>query len=98
MDFGLEVVRLWERPVESLLAGPLGASPLALLGALPEGTEQIQGLTGVVQRLIDRLEREREVAVGQKRRLLASAYVLTGLRLRPNEARQVLEHHDAVSF
>jgi hypothetical protein len=89
MDFGFEIVRLWERPAEALLAGPLGAAPLALLGALPEGADLIQGLTGVAQRLIDRLEREREVAVGQKKRLLASAFVLTGLRVRQNEARQV---------
>src|SRR5262249_12795941 len=29
MDFGYEVLRLWERPVEALLAGGLGLLPLA---------------------------------------------------------------------
>jgi hypothetical protein len=35
MNFGYEVVRLWERPAEDLLAGPLGTAPLAMLGAPP---------------------------------------------------------------
>jgi hypothetical protein len=53
MNFGFELVPLWERSAETLLAGPLGAAPLAMLGALPEGTDLIQGLTGIAQRLID---------------------------------------------
>jgi hypothetical protein len=35
--FDFEIVRLWQRPVEALLAGPLGMLPLAPLGQLPEG-------------------------------------------------------------
>lgn len=87
MDFGFEIVRHWERPAEALLAGPLGASPLAMLGALPEGADLIEGLTGVAQRLIDRLERE--AAAGQKKKSPTSAFVLTGLRVRRNEAMRV---------
>ena len=37
MDFSYEVVRLWERPAEELLAADLGVAPLAMLGRLPEG-------------------------------------------------------------
>src|SRR5262249_36412580 len=51
MNFGYEIVRLWERSAEALLNGPLGSAVLAMLGALPEGAELIQGLTGVAQRL-----------------------------------------------
>jgi hypothetical protein len=36
MNFGYEVVRLWERPAEELLAADLGVVPLAMLGRLPE--------------------------------------------------------------
>ena len=32
--FGYEVVRLWERPVEELLAGPTALLPLAPLGSV----------------------------------------------------------------
>ena len=34
MDFTYEVVRLWERPAEELLAADVGVAPLAMLGRL----------------------------------------------------------------
>ena len=90
MDFGYEIVPIWERPAESLLAGPLGVAPLAMLGALPEGADLVQGLTGIAQRLIERLQREGE-APGQIKRLLTSAFVLSGLRVQATVARQVFQ-------
>jgi hypothetical protein len=87
MDFGYELVRLWERPAEALLAGALGTAPLALLGRLPEGVELVPGLTGLAQRLIQRLERE--APADQVRKLLTTAFVLTGLRVQRAVARQV---------
>jgi hypothetical protein len=91
MDFGYEVVRLWERPAEGLLAGPLGTTPLALLGALPQGVPTQDALTAVAQRLIERLiERlDREAPPDQARKLLTAAYVLTGLRVKREVALQV---------
>jgi hypothetical protein len=87
MDFTYGLVRLWERPAAELLAGALGTSPLAMLGALPEGVEVVEGLAAVAQRLIERLERE--ASHEQKRKLLTSAFVLTGLRVQRDLARQV---------
>jgi hypothetical protein len=87
MSFGFEIVRLWERSAETLLTGPLGASPLAMLGGFPEGADLVQSLTGVAQRLIERLEREAEPR--QKKLLLTAAFVLTGLRIKRNQALQV---------
>src|SRR4029078_9361784 len=69
------------------LAGPLGAAPLAVLGALPEGADLVEGLTGVAQRLIDRLEKEAEPR--QKKLLLTAAFVLSGLRIKRTQALQV---------
>src|SRR5207302_1047571 len=37
MDFSYEIVRLWERPAEELLAADFGVVPLAMLGRLPAG-------------------------------------------------------------
>src|SRR5437879_4694250 len=51
MDFGYEVVRLWERPAEELLRGDLGVAPLAVLGRLPENLSLENGLTVIAQRL-----------------------------------------------
>jgi hypothetical protein len=87
MGFGFEIVRLWERPAEALLNGPLGAAPLSVLGALPEGADLVEGLTGVAQRLIERMEREAEPR--QQKKLLTAAFVLTGLRVKRNQAVQV---------
>jgi hypothetical protein len=87
MNFGFEIIHLWERSAEALLTGPLGAAPLAVLGALPEGADLVQGLTGVAQRLIERLEKEAEPR--QKKLLLTDAFVLTGLRIKRNQALQV---------
>jgi hypothetical protein len=89
MDFGYEVVRLWERPAEELLAGEVGLLPLAPLGQLPADVPPAQGLAGVVQRLIDRLLAE---APGdQARRLLTSAFVLTGMRIGRDQTNQLFQ-------
>jgi len=87
MDFAYQTVPLWERPAEELLASELGILPLAILGRLPEGVPLLEGLTGVAQRLLERLERE--VPPEQARRLLTAAFVLTGLRVRRDIARDV---------
>jgi hypothetical protein len=87
MNFSYEVVRLWERPAEGLLAGPLGTAPLAVLGALPEGVPLPDALAAVAQRLIERLERE--APPERARKLLTAAFVLTGLRVKRDVARQV---------
>jgi hypothetical protein len=89
MDFGYEVIRLWERPVEELLAGDLGTLPLAVLGRLPAEVAEEEGLTSVVQRMIDRLQAEATVDV--TRHLLTAAFVLIGLRVEPGAARQVFQ-------
>jgi hypothetical protein len=87
MDFGYEVVRLWEQPAEDLLAGSLGILPLAVLGRVAADVPLEQGLAAVVQRLVDRLARE--VSPEQARRLLTSAYTLTGMRLPRTRVRQL---------
>ncbi len=47
MSFTYQVVRLWERPADELLAGALGTTPLAMLGALPPGVALPDALTAV---------------------------------------------------
>jgi hypothetical protein len=89
MGFGYEVVRLWERPVENLLAGALGTLPLAMLGKLPTGVHVVEGLTGIVGRLIQRLEAESSAE--QTKDLLTAAYVLTGLRVHRDVSREVFK-------
>lgn len=80
LEFGFEVIRLWEIPADQLLRSSLATAPLAVLGKLPETLGLTDGLAAVVWQLAERLERE---AVGkQADRLLTAAYILTGLRLK----------------
>jgi hypothetical protein len=86
MNFTYEVIPLWRYPVEDLLAGGPGTLPLAVLGQLPEGVDLQEGITAVAQRIISRLEAE--ASEEQRRQLLTAAFVLAGLRLPRDRARQ----------
>ena len=90
MEFGFEVIRLWEIPAEQLLRSSLATAPLAVLGKLPESLGLTDGLVSVIRQLAERLESE---ATGdQADRLLVAAYILTGLRLKaPNEVKQLFQ-------
>jgi predicted transposase YdaD len=79
LDFRFQVIRLWQRPVEELLAGGLGVLPLAPLGRLPTGTRPPAGLAGVVERLVERVTQE--AAPDDAPELLNAAYILLGLRV-----------------
>ncbi len=79
MEFQYEVIPLWERPADHLLTGPLGLLPLAVLGQLPAGATEEEGLAEVIEQLVERLQREAKP--GQDAKLLTAAFVLTGLRI-----------------
>lgn len=89
LDFTYEVVRLWERPVESLLAGGLGTLPLAPLGRLPKGVGLKKGLPSVVARMAERLAKDAAAPVAAH--LLTASFVLTGLRLSPDKALHLFQ-------
>jgi hypothetical protein len=57
MNFAYEIVRLWERTVETFLNGVLGTFPYAVLGTLPENVTTEDALTVIARRLIERVER-----------------------------------------
>ena len=87
MEFGYEVVRLWERPAEELLAADLGVAPLAMLGRLPEGLPLEEGLAAVARRIVERLANE--APPDRAKKLLTDAYLLSGLRVRRNVAARI---------
>jgi predicted transposase YdaD len=89
MDYQYELIPLWERPVTELLAGDVGALPLAMLGQLPAGVDLETGLADVAERVMERLQRE--APAEQVRRLLTAAFVLTGLRVPRQVARELFQ-------
>lgn len=87
MNFAYEVVRLWKRPSEELLAGDLGVTPLAMLGRLPKGLPKNHALASVAQRVVERLIRE--APPEQAKKLLTHALLLTGLRVKRDVASEI---------
>jgi predicted transposase YdaD len=88
MEFGFEVIRLWEIPAEELLSSALATAPLAVLGKLPDALRLEDALAEVIRQLARRLERE--TAENLADRLLTAAYILTGLRLKaPDDVKQL---------
>jgi hypothetical protein len=87
MDFGYEVIPLWQRPAEELLAADVGVLPLAMLGRLPGELSLEDGLAAVAQRVVDRLTNE--AAPDRVKKLLTDALLLTGLRVRRDVAARI---------
>jgi hypothetical protein len=88
MDFGYQVIPLWDIPAEQLLAGDLGTAPLALLGQLPAGVSLEEGMADIVHRLVNRLLQEQPE---QARKLLTAAFVLSGLRIPRTQAKPLFQ-------
>jgi hypothetical protein len=87
MDFSYEIVPLWERPAEELLAADLGVTPLAMLGQLPETLPLEDGLRAVAQQVVERITKE--AAPDRAKKLLTDALLLTGLRVRRDVAARI---------
>jgi hypothetical protein len=87
MNFSYEIVPLWERPAQDLLAADLGVAPLAMLGRLPEDLSLEDGLTAIAQRVVERLTKEAPPERAKK--LLTDALLLTGLRVRRDVAVRI---------
>src|SRR5579872_819796 len=83
VQFNYDVIRLWQQPVRPFLKGGLGLLPLAPLCRLPAGVPLEQALADVVHQIDRRLQAETEHA--EAARLMAAAFVLTGLRV-PRES------------
>jgi len=72
LEFDYRLVRVWELPVEAVLAGGLGTLPLAPVTAVAEGD-----LPAVVERMRVRLDRE--ASPRSARELWLSTRILLGL-------------------
>jgi predicted transposase YdaD len=84
LRFRYRVVRVWERPVEAVLAGGLGTLPLAPLSQVSE-----DALPGVVRQMEQRLNRE--AAPGEVGQFWTATFVLMGLRYPPHRVAQLLQ-------
>jgi hypothetical protein len=83
MDFAYEIVPLWEKPVEVLLASGITTLPLAILCRYPEGMSLEDGMRWVLTQIVERLQREGTPELVQ--RLITATFVLGGLRLNRSD-------------
>ena len=81
--FRYQVLRVWEMPVEPLLAGGLGTLPLAPLAAVTE-----RELPGIIERIARRLRVRRHRALAPA--LWGATYILLGLRYSAEVAGELL--------
>jgi len=84
LRFRYRVVRVWQKPVEEVLAGGLATLPLAPLSAVRKAA-----LPGVIRRMAERVRRE--ASPGDAARLWTATYVLMGLRYQEAVITQLLE-------
>ena len=94
MDFRYEVVRIWQRPARRLLRYGPGVLPLSVLGALPPGVPAEEGVAEVVDLLCRRTKRTMNQE--EAKHILTSAFVLSGLRLTPEQAKKAFRRVPAV--
>ena len=94
MDFGYELVRLWEVPADELLASGAGTAPLAVLGRLPGRRATEAGLEEVFRELDRRLRAE--VSPAEANDLRTAAGVLMGLRIEREAAKALVERVTAM--
>lgn len=76
LTFRFELVKVWEIPVDVLLAGGVGVLPLAVLGRTPRGVSREDALADVVRRIADRADRDAKPVADQ---VLTSAFILSGM-------------------
>jgi len=88
MDFTLEVVRLWRRPVRGVLKGGLGTLPLAPLYRLPKIPVKT-ALASLIQQIEERLRRETTPERATK--LLTATFILSGLRVSQETAVELFK-------
>jgi hypothetical protein len=89
MEFRYQVLRLWERPAEELLAADLGLVPLAMLGGLKQGVALEDALTAVAHRVVQRLMND--APPDRAKKLLTDALLLTGLRVKRDAAVRIFQ-------
>ncbi|HZV07631.1 MAG TPA: hypothetical protein VE999_21270 [Gemmataceae bacterium] len=89
LEFVFEVIRLWQMPVERLLASGLGTLPLAVLGQMPAGREPDEALPAVIAQLVQRIDGEAPPEQGPI--LLTASFVLTGLRVSQQRVLELFQ-------
>jgi hypothetical protein len=90
-QFRYHVVRAWQIPTESLLAGPLGTLPLAPLPELFAASQSERTRRGRVREVVEQIDRRlrAEAPPGRADELRVATHYLLGLRYSESVAEQL---------
>ena len=87
LDFGFDIVRVWQRPADDFLTGPVGLMPLAVLGQPPKGQTRAQALPEQVDRIIDRAA----VAGATVSDVVLASFLLAGMHQEDTFLRAIFQ-------
>lgn len=88
LSFEFDIVRVWQLPADDLLRGPLGLTPLAVLGQPPRGRTREQALPEQADRIIDRAVAE----AGERRgEVVTAAFLLAGMHQQDAFLRTIFQ-------
>jgi hypothetical protein len=89
VEFGYEVIRLWQQPVDAYLRGGVAALPLATLCQMPASQPLLEALREVVRAIEQRLGQE--ASPTEAARLMTATHVLTGLRVKKPDLASIYQ-------
>jgi len=87
LEFHYEVVRVWQKPAETYLNGPIGLLPMGAISKLDSELPATVAASTVLKQIEERLHRELSPELA--RLLLEAAGILAGIRFDYDELRKI---------
>jgi len=78
LQFGFDLIKVWEWPAEEFLTGGIGLLPMAVIARPPAGRTREQALPKWVDRIAERVEAEAPQVAAD---IVLSSYILAGMHV-----------------
>lgn len=84
LQFGFDLIKVWERPAEEFLTGGIGLLPMAVIARPPAGRTREQSLPMWVDRIAERVEAEAPQVAAD---IVLSSFIMAGMHV----SREVIQ-------
>ncbi len=78
LQFGFDLIKVWERPAEEFLTGGIGLLPMAVIARPPPGRTREQALPMWVDRIAERVEAEAPQVAAD---IMLSSFIMAGMHV-----------------
>jgi hypothetical protein len=78
LQFGFDLIKVWERPAEEFLTGGIGLLPMAVIARPPPGRTREQSLPMWVDRIAERVEAEAPQVAAD---IVLSSFIMAGMHV-----------------